>query len=149
MLVVLSPDIYMPSVIIMIITSITWRHLLFQICCSTLFFIYLPFSSPVHLSFSLTTLFFFSCLESFLYSLLHSPPHLPTLFPSALNFSLFLCTCFSASFPSFTLHFTSSFGVLTRSTATLVYTSGTTAKPKGVMLRHSNLMYQVSLQINH
>ena len=31
-----------------------------------------------------------------------------------------------------------------RSPATLVYTSGTTAKPKGVVLRHSNLMYEVS-----
>lgn len=29
------------------------------------------------------------------------------------------------------------------SIATLVYTSGTTSKPKGVILKHSNLMYQI------
>ena len=33
------------------------------------------------------------------------------------------------------------------STATLVYTSGTTSKPKGVILRHRNLMHQVYIYI--
>lgn len=31
-----------------------------------------------------------------------------------------------------------------RSVATLVYTSGTTNQPKGVVLRHSNLLHQVA-----
>lgn len=33
-----------------------------------------------------------------------------------------------------------------RSVATLVYTSGTTNQPKGVVLRHSNLLHQVGWQ---
>jgi len=34
-----------------------------------------------------------------------------------------------------------------RSVATLVYTSGTTNNPKGVVLRHSNLLHQVIIYL--